>query len=431
MTWRWTTIVLPASVFVATPAAAQVGESLTVQLDVPQDFDRGRNISVLEQPRPDYAPVGVAVGALRLYPRVESGGGGTSNTYLTSTDAVAAPYVYLQPSARLASGWSRHFLQISGTTTLRDYVGEARRNERLWDVGARGRLDVRRSFKVESEVNTSRNVENLFSGEVVSTVAALSRFRRDLASVKATYTGGQMRTFALLDYTSFQFAPVLLASGGVRDQSDRNRHITRLTGQFEYARTPSVALFMQLSGSRTEYSHGLLTGSPNLNSGAIRLLGGANVDIAGGLRGTIGLGYSIRDFDASSYKTIRGLSVETKVDAFPSPRLTVGLIGQRTIQDSPLGRGTPYWNTRFNLHADYELLRNIILSASGDHSRQRYIDSSLRGGTYRATASGRYIVSRRISLKSSLNYSHQSSNNTFVLGSLNEARIEAGVAYQM
>jgi hypothetical protein len=431
MTSRWTAFILPASMLVVTPAAAQVGEDLTVQPAVPQDYDRGRNVSVLEQPRPDYAPLGVPIGRLRLFPRIESGGGGTSNTYLDSTDAVAAPYVYLQPSVRLVSGWSRHFLQISGTSTRRDYIGEAKRNERLWNIGAQGRVDIRRSFQVETAVNASRNVENLFSGEVVSTVAALSRYRRDFASVKATYTGGRMRAFALLDYVDFQFAPVPLASGGVRDQSDRNRKITRLTGQFEYARTPSIALFGQLSGSRTRYSRDLLTGSPNLSSGAVRLLGGANIDLAGRIRGTIGLGYSIRDYDANAYKTVRGLSVETRVEAFPSPLLTVGIIGQRTIEDSALGNRSPFWNTRFSLRADYELLRNMILSAATEYSRQRYIDSPLSSDTYRAIASGRYTISRRVSLKGSLSYNRRSSKNDVALRSVNEARVETGISYQL
>ncbi|SFS10959.1 outer membrane beta-barrel protein [Sphingomonas jatrophae] len=430
MTWRRTALALPVSLL-ASPALAQVGEGLIVNPDVPQDFDRGRNVSVQEQFRPDYAPLGVRLGGMTFFPRLEAGGGGTTNAYLGSDEKTAAAFAYVRPSARLTSGWSRHFLQLSGTATLRNYLGESRRNERLWNADARGRVDVSRTFEIDLNANASRNFENVFSGEVASSVAALSRYRRDFASAQATYTNGRIRTFLLADYADFRFQPLPLADGSVRDQSDRNRSVARLTGQIEYARTPSIALFAQLSGSSTDFTDSASTTGPLQDSKAARLLGGVNVDIAGRIRGTISVGYSIRDYKSGTFSTVRGVSIDTRVEAFPTPRLTIGATGQRTIEDSTLNNRAPFWNTRFSVRADYELLRNLIVNATADFSRQRYIDTPLRGNINRASTGARYLASRRVSLEGSVSYSRRSTNDAFTLGAVSEGRLDLGLAYHL
>lgn len=422
---------IAAGSLLASPSVAQVDEGLIVQPVIPQGFNRGRNVSVFEEPRPSYDANGIRIGSMRLYPRIETGAGVTTNTYLTSQNPTTSPYIYTYGLVRLISGWSRHSLQITGSTTQREYIGESQRNESLWSIDAAGRLDVYSSFTINADLNASRNVENLFTGEVSPTVAALSHYRRNFASAQATYEAGRIRMFALIDSADLNFSNVPLRTGGVVNQSDRNRHISRLTGQFEYARTPSISLFAQVSGERTAYDHDLLSGLPNLDSKAVRFLVGVNIDIASRIRGTIGMGYSIRNYDADLYKSVHGLSVESKIEFFPTDRLTIGLSNERTLEDSSIGSRSPYWNLHFQLRTDYELLRNLILSAAGDYSRQTYIDNSYSSNTYRALVAARYLASRRINLKASVNYSQRMSNNPAVVGSLNETRVEAGIAYQL
>jgi hypothetical protein len=428
--WQWIATGLPVSMFVVGPAAAQVGEGLIVQSQIPQPYDRGRNVGVEEQPRPDYSPLGVRLASLIIFPRVEVGAGGTTNTYLTGSDPIAAPILFVRPSARLVSDWSRHLVQVSGAATLRDYVGESPRNERVWNLDASARIDVRRALTVEVEAGTARAFENLFSGEVTSTLAALSRFQRSYGSVQTTYTGARTRAFVVADLTGLQFESVPLREGGVRDQSDRDRRIARITGQLEYARSPSISLFGQLSGSTTRYDRNLLTGGPNLDSKAVRALVGMNLDIAGRVRGTIGIGYGIRDYHASPYRTIRGVSVESRIQAFPLQRLTLTATAQRTIEDATLNR-TALWNTRGGLRADYEVLRNLIVNATADLSRQVYIDNPLTANVQRVGIGGRYLSSRRVTLQGALNYNRQSSKADQARNVVGEARFEAGIAYQL
>jgi hypothetical protein len=429
---RGSVLGLSISLFVVTPAKAQVAGGLIVQSQIPQDYYRGRNVSVSEQQRPEYMPLGVRLAGVLLYPSVDLGGGGTTNAYLRGDGVVKAAFASVTPSVRLVSAWSRHELQVTGSTTLRDYFGEERRNERLWDVGAAGRLDVLRVLKVDAAVNTSSSFENLFSGEVTPTVAALSRYRRNFGSLRATYTSGRGRAFLLTDYTDLRFRPVALLSGGARDQGERNRHVVRLAGQLEYARSPTISLFGQLSGNQTRYDRDPALGRARVDSNAARFLVGVNADIAGRMRGTVGLGYSIRDYTADAYKTVRGLSVETSIQLFPLRRLTVSIDGERSIGDASINLiPTPFWNTSVSLRAEYELLRNVILTASAENARQRYLRNPLRGEIQSAKVAGRFLVSRRIALRSSLSFTRRSSNDAALLNGASEGRIEAGITYRL
>lgn len=421
MTRPWIALAAPCSLLVATSALAQdLDSDLTIQPAVGQDFSRGRNVSVTEQPRPDYRPIGILIGSMQLNPGVQIGAGATSNTYLSPSDGTGSVFLYQQASARLTSAWSRHSLQLSGSTTNREFLGQARRNEHLWDVSASGRLDINRAVQIDGSVNSARRFENLFSGEVTPTVAALSQYRRDYAMLKSTYTQGRIRTFVMVDGAKFRFLPVGLRNGGSLDQSDRDRAVTRITGQVEYARSPSVAFFAQVSGTRIAYNESEALGTPRQNSKSARFLGGVNVDIAGRIRGTIGLGYTIRNYDSALYDNISGLSGEIQLETFPTQRLTFGLQARRAIEDISLGASRPSLNTRASVTVDYELLRNFIINASAGYTHQ-----PRSGDVYRTSAGGRYLLSRRLSLDANAFYSRRLSN------SVNEARIQASLSYQL
>jgi hypothetical protein len=411
----------PASfTFAASASAQELDNDLVIQPAIPQDFNRGRNVSVQEQSRPDYSALGLRLGGFTLYPRVSAGAGATSNTYLTSQNENASVFLSQQASARLNSQWSRHSLQISGSTARRQYIGESRRNENLWAVDSSGRLDLRSALAIEANVNISRRLESLFSGEVTPTVAALSQYRRDYGLIRAIYTQGRVRTLVTVDRADFQFSPVDLIAGGVRDQSTRDRQISRLTAQVEYARSPSIAVFAQGSLTEIDYDKRPSADLQKLGSKSFRVLGGINADIAGRMRGTIGIGYSVRNYDAAIYKTVSGLLGEVQLQTFPTQRLTIGIDGRRSIEDITAGAIRPSIVTRASASVDYELLRNMILSASASYVNQRR-----NGDTYQATAGSRYLFSRRLSLQGTASINRRATN------SVNEMRIEASLAYQL
>ncbi len=414
------------------PSIAAAQDGLVVQPAIPQGFDRDRNVSVLSRARPSYTALGVSVGGLLFYPEVETGAGATSNAYLTERDRTEAAFVSVEPSLRVASIWSRHSIGLNASVARRDYIGQSRRNERTWNLQANSEVELGRAFSISAEAQSSREIENQFSGEVTSTIAALSRLRRDRASVRAEYVSGRVRIFGVADHAEFRFSPVPLQDGGFRDQSNRNREVSRVTAQFEYARTPTVSLFAQAGYVDTVFKRRQSLASP-LNSGAVRALVGANIDLAGRARGTIGVGYSIRDYRNSQFGRVEGVAIEGRLELFPSERLTITTRARRTVEDSTFGDldPRPFWENRASLRGDYELLHNLILSGTIDYSRQTFIDREQRNSVYRFGGLGRFLASRRLTLEGEVSFAQRRSSGVELRAEPGEARIQAGLNFHI
>lgn len=408
-------------------ATAQTG--LLVQPLIPQGYNRGRNVSVLTRSRPSYDALGVSVGGLLIHPQIRSGAGGTTNTYLTASEAVSSAYVSLRPSVDVSTIWSRHSLQLNASTAIRSYIGQSRRNERDWNVGATGKVELGTKLEVLAAASASRETEDPFSGEVDSGVLALSRFRRDTGSLRVDYTSGRFRLIGSSQYTKFQFNRIPLTQLIFRDQSDRDRNTLSTTAQVEYARSPSVSFFVQANHVANNFVKPLIDGF-DLDSSTVRAFVGSNIDLAGRARGSLAVGYSVRNYQLASFGTLQGVALEAQIELFPKEALTLSMRARRTIEDSTSRAAgpRPFWNNSLSARADYELKRNIIASLSSEFSQQNFIRDRQVNRIYRVGGNFRYLVSRRLTLDSSISHTSQSVTSVSSTG-FSENRLEVGLVF--
>ncbi|GLT01102.1 hypothetical protein GCM10007897_24930 [Sphingobium jiangsuense] len=416
---NWKKLILTGmagSIGLSTPGFAQ-DDSVLLRPVVPDDFDRGRNESVTERARPDYDPIGINTGSFVLRPRVELGLGYDSNIYLMKENETDAAYAVLSPSIQASSAWSRHALNLTASSNLRRYLGESDRNETTWNLGALGRVDVNNAFSLTGEAQFAKLAENTLSGAIDSQLAAFSRYRRDFYGLRGEYRSGQFRSFVSADRTSFRFSNMTLSDGTGIDQGDRDRDVTRAVGQVEYAFTPSLSIYGQGTYDWTDYDRALLlSGQDNRDSEAFRLIGGFNFDLAGLLRGTLGAGYIRRNFDSPLYNTVSGLSVEARVEMFPSELTTVTLQARRALEDSNINQTTVFFSNSFSARVDHELLRNLILNARSEVEYLDYVGSRRHNWLYRASTGARYLVDNRFSLGLSAQYTSRTTQAGFSSG---------------
>jgi hypothetical protein len=414
------------------PAArAQVGETMIVPPVVPEGYSAGRNVSVRERSRPDFEAIGIRRGSFVILPNAEAGAGITSNTYLSPIDPVASPFAFLRGAVLARSNWSRHSLRISGEGEVRRFVGQSARNEDRWQASAVGRLDISGVLVLEGMLTAERDFENQFSGEALPTIAALSRYRRNFGSLKGRYTSGRVRGTWIVDRTSLDFSPLALRTGGFRDQSDRDRDISRATVQVEYAQTPSIALMGQVSFARTGFERNLISGAPNRDSDAVRALGGVNLDLAGRVRGTVSVGYTNRNYRSPLYSDASGFSFESRLEFFPTDLTTVSLGSRRTLEDSQIGNNGAFWNTNATFGIDHELLRNLILGATGQVGTQKYVDSGRRSESFILRGNARYLSSRRLEIRGAVSYGSRLPSADLPSNRFHEFRSEAGVTLKI
>lgn len=411
----------------APSAFAQSTESLLVQPSLPDDFDKGRNVSVQQRARPDYDAIGIRTGSFTFFPEVTAALGYSDNIYYSATDKVGDAYVVVIPAFRMESDWSRHLVKLQGSIQAQRFFSESRRNQTPWNLAGLTSLEVGPSLRFTPEVQLARQYENAFSGETSSDRSILSSYLRAYGSLRTEYTSGQAKLTLAIDDTDYEFSDVTLRTGTKIDQADRDRNLFRVTGQAQYALTPSAAVYVQAGYIKTNYDRFLLNGNPNRDSKGYRVIGGLNFDLAGLMRGTVGVGYTRRDFRSSLYRDVKGLSFEGKLEYFPSELTTVTVAARRIIEDSSIGTNSAFFDNRGLIQVDHELLRNLIVSAFAEATRQSYIDSTLRADVYRLGASGNFLSSNWLSFNARATYTGRSTNQPNLGRGFNEFLGQVGV----
>ncbi|MFZ2994698.1 outer membrane beta-barrel protein [Sphingobium sp.] len=424
-----TATLLASMPFAATLAHAQSSDT-TVLVDtaIPENYDRDRNVSVLERPRPDYDQLGIRRGGFLILPQAETGLGATSNVYLSSADKKSDGYAYLAPSILARSDWSQDMVQLSGTGMLRRFFKQDRRNESSFNLRALGRKDIGDSFSLTGEAHYAKIFESFDSGAIDSTLAVLSSYNRSYFSGRAQYRSGQSRAILAIDRTAFTFADINLSTGDV-SQADRDRVITRGTGEYQHALSPSISLYGQAGYGETKYSRTLFDGTQNRDSVGWRAIGGVNFDLAGFMRGKVGVGYIDRNYKSPVFRDTHGLSAEAVVEYFPSVLTTFGLTLSRTIEDSSVGNIGAFFQNRVQMRVDHELLNNLIVGSSAEYGRQKYVDDSTVNNYYRIAANARYLSSRFVSLNGQVTYNKRDSSTDFG-GKLDDLRAQIGIIFR-
>lgn len=402
---------LCAGVATLTLAPALAEETVLIQPSVPFSYDKGRNVSVTEKPRLEYDPIGISAGSFDIFPKIELGLGYDSNIFLTTDDQQASAVAVIAPSVRASSDWSRHSLVVSGGARLRRFTANSRRNEDNWNIRSAGRVDMGSAYSLTIEGQASREQEEPFAAASDADIPSLSSFRRNFAAARGQYNQGRVRMLLAADLTTLRFNSIDLGSDGTLSQRDRDRDVTRLTGQGEYAFSPSLSAYAQLSYSHIDYA---LKDSATVvyrNGDGWRALGGINVDLSGFLRGSLGVGYSRRNYDATQFEDVGGVSAEGKLEYFPTELTTVTLAMRRVIEDAAVGSTSAFFDNRGSLRVDHELRYNILINARADIGVQDYIDSAQKTRSWRVGGGAKYLLSPRLQLLGDANFGQRRNLN--------------------
>ena len=419
-----------AGTVVATPVAAQsVGDSFVVP-NLPIEYDRGRNTGVLDRSRPEFDALGIKIGGFTLFPRVETAIGYEDNVYQTSSDRKADATATIAPNARFASNWSRHSLTIEAGADIKRFLTEARRNQDGWRVVGSGRYDIGGQMTLSGSARTARATEPPTSAAYPSAAAAASQYQSTQLQFNAGYAPGRLRLQGGFTFAAIGFDDVLTFGNGVISQNNRNSHTTSGSGRVEYAISPDTSMFAQGSYDRIDYARPLATGIPNRSSDTFRALGGATFDLSTLLRGSLGVGYIRRRYDAALYRPIGGVTAEARVEYFPTPITTVTLTGRRLIEDASFINSGGFVNNTVALRLDHELLRYVLLNAQIGYEHDVFKGTDATLDIVRASGGARYILTRAIGIGASVLHDLRSAKGTGSGPSYHETRFVLSLVVQ-
>jgi hypothetical protein len=414
----------------ASPAAGQSVDESLITPNLPLEFDRGRNTGVLQRERPEYQATGVQMLSFTLYPKVETGVSFTDNAYQIAGGSVNDGFVMLSPSVTASSNWAVHQLTFYANYRAKRFFSETPRNENNYAVSANGRLDITRSWALDTQVRSARSTEPRASAASPQDAVESVQYQQTSGGIGTTFNGARVRGQLTGNFDRVTFGDVRTFAGGMLDQSNRDQMVLRTTGRGEYAISPDTSLFAQAGYTDTRYDELLTFGVANRDSKEVNVLGGATFDLSALVRGAIGIGYIDRRYDLPIYRDLSGLSSEAKVEYFPSQLTTVGVTVRRTVQDSYYFNSSGYFATAGALRVDHELLRNLLLNAQIAYEVDDFADDAGTIKIFRVSGGGRYLLNREFGLGFVIGHDKRSGDGPGQTNTFGETRALISVIVQ-
>ena len=367
------------------------------------------NVPVQERARPDYNPLGLRAGSFLVFPDLDLTGGYDSNVFASNNDEKDALVGIVAPRIRALSQWSRHALNLFGGTEAAFYSDYTKNNYMDFDFGARGRVDITRDDTLTPRVSFARGHDdrsdpadqgaraNNDITQWYETRADLD-YRHDFNKFFTVVRGNFLR----LDYDG----PSDIDSDG----RDRNQYLTGL--RVGYKISPRFDVFVDGGYRWTRYDRE--DEGVNRNNDAYILRAGTGIDITSILFGEVTVGYADIDYESNELEDVQtptvGADLTWNVTPLPSISFSSAGAAKETTVTEDGEPASANLEGVFGINVWHELMRNLLLNAYGQYTRNEFEGISRNDNTYRVGGGVRYLLNRRFSLDGVYTYVTRDSN---------------------
>lgn len=364
---------------------------------------------VMDRKREDYLPTGARIGSFLFLPEVLASIAYDDNITASGSNPKADGVVVVRPSAQLRSDWTRHFFSVDGFFESGTYLDYSEADYENYSVGSQARIDITRDASVFGYVRYLHGNELPGDGETDTEIAVPLPFDRLTAGARGDYRFNRLWLSAAMDVEDTSYASWL--DGAPTYQDYRDGRVYTASGRIGYDLSPLTSLFLGASHDWSRFADSDFDGSQ------AAVTAGLKFEPTRLLRGEAFVGYQSWRSVSGALRDVAGLTYGANLAWFASPLLTVTFTGSQTVDGSnylPPGDlglvGSSVLTNNAGVRLDYELRRNVLLSAWIAYQNQQYEDYSRRDQKYLYGVEGRYLVSRNWQLALRYTYTDFDSN---------------------
>lgn len=374
-----------------------------------ENFDRDRNVSVRERPKPEYDASGIRMGGFWLYPEVTLGAEFNSNVFAAEEDPEEDIIYHINPELELTSRWTTHELGFSLAAPTRIYA-EFDDNSTTDVIGTvDGRLDIYRDFYIHGGASYGDMTEPLSSSPTNALLAEPIEYTRWAASAGFVKAFNRVRISGEVRQTQSDYDDGVFFDSSPAEQDDRDRTVTEAGVRLDYAVSPLTALFVSVGANERDYDLDPPDAPINRDSQGYEALVGANFDLTRLMRGEIGVGYLTQEYDEPAVGETSGLAVRANFEWYPDELVTVSFGAAREIADAGAVGAASYIANNVSFGIDYEMRRNVIIGLELDYSFDDYSGIDREDTRGAAVFKVDYLVNRGMALFGEVGRYEQSS----------------------
>jgi hypothetical protein len=370
-------------------------------------------VGVADRARPDYLPIGGRLGSFFLYPTLSITAVATDNVLATDTGPEGDVYGILRGEALLRSNFSRHSLRLKAYAD--QSVHSKFSSEDVTQFGGQldGLIEVTRRTQLIVRGIAERQAEERTSYNNISSARSPVRYGHYLASFAVSQDLAPLALTAGISYERFSFRDAVDFSGTLLSQRYRNYGQLTGTASATYTVYPGLAVLVRGSADRRSYSlpaaSPLQPGNQDRDSSGGRIEAGLQVAFTSLLYGEARVGYLTRNYSDLTFRDTSGLSFGADLLWNVTPLTTLKFGADRSVQEASSTTTAGNRITQFDLSADHELLRNLIVSAAGSYARIAPLGPLPQSSSYGGRLEARYLMSRQVSFRAGYMYAKRTS----------------------
>lgn len=365
-------------------------------------YSRDKYQAVRDRAQPEFDPEPVRLGAFLVRPSAELG--------LTYTDNVfAAPANEESGTIGLAglrvsgdSNWNVHALGFDASVLHNEYFDQGAESHTDLLGRLRGRFDVTREFSLGGSVFAEQRTEPRTDFVSGFGIDAPIEYTRQGVTLDANLQNDRFRWTNRVGVTGVNYDDgTQIGTGLPIDQDYRDRTITEGRTRLSYGVSPNLAVFGQATYSDSRYyENQFLGGAPRRrDSTGYTVSGGVDFELTALVRGDIAVGYLQEDKDDPFFSDITGLSLDGRLQWFPTQLTTVGFEAGRQVVDTGAFDAPSALQTRYGARIDHELRRNVILTARANWQNYEYEETDREDDFLDLGLLATYKMNKRVHLE--------------------------------
>lgn len=376
------------------------------------------NYAVLPAPppprrlRPDldpFAPLGIDVGSLRLFPFVELGAGYDTNPNRLSSSVVGSPWLRASAGVKVQSEWSQHSLTADLRGGYSDYplFHSADRPDAAGTVS--GRIDVLRDTQITSDLRFSLSTQQPGSPQIAipGNVFIINR------PLIMTYgeTLGVTQNFSRLQVTlrgsfdRYTYGDALQSDGTILLLSTEDYNDYGLQTRIGYEITPGVIPFLQVGGDLRRHDDYLDFAGFARDFDGVAAKAGSKFEFSRLFTGELAVGYATRKYADPRLPILAAPTIDGSIVYTATPLTTITL---RTSTDfaettDPFASGAV--SHTVSLQVAHALFRDLLLKATGTFQNYKFVGETVNENLYSLALGADYSLTRDIMLRAT--YTHE------------------------
>ena len=396
-------------------------------------YSRDKYEAVTERYQPAFDPEPLRLGSFLVNSGAQAGLTSTSNATGAVDNEESDLILRYGADAFGRTDWNNHEVGFQLSAYRNDYQDFS--DESYNDLTARGngRLDISRTWAVGGAVFVNQSAEPRFDPSNTGGLVEPIEFQRLGAEVFANYQNDRVGWVTRAFVTGYDFDDATRADSTVEDQDYRDRTTYQGTSRLTYAVSPNMAVFGQGSVTERNYYRPTIVGSEptSRDSTGYTIDGGVDFELTTLVRGEVAVGYLSENKDSATFDDVSGLSVDGRMQWFPSRLTTVGFDAGRRVVDSGILESPSALQSSFGARVDHELRRNVILSAYGDYDDYDYQEVDRADEITTFGLEGTYKMNRRVHFQAFARTSQRDSSGVVIGGSRDIGVDEFGISIRI